>query len=366
VRFARCAAALAALFVLAGTAAGQAAPAAAPVATVEVESARQLIVTPRTWNPGTVVSRDDARIAGVVAGRVLWVAEVGQQLSQGESVARLDDTVTQLRVADLKAQVARTQAQSEYHRAQLARFRSLAATNLSSVSQLDEAGAQLAMDLEDVARLSAQLRQAEYEAEQGDVAAPFPGVVAERFVQRGEYLAAGGAVARLVNTDSVEVRATASLSLAGIVRPGQPVAVRGAGRERKGAVRAAVAVGDERARQFEVRVSLDRSPWPVGAAVEVSLPTGAEHHGVMVPRDAIVQRQGRTVVMRVGADSTVQRIEVETGATFDDTVEVRGAITSGDELVVRGAERIEPGQRVVRVARAAAPSRPQSTTGGSK
>jgi RND family efflux transporter MFP subunit len=313
---------------------------------VEVATARQSLVAPRSWSPGTVVSRDDARIAGVVAGRVLWVAEVGQQLAEGDSVARLDDTVTQLRVADLQAQVGRFQAQAEFHRAQLERFRSLAATNLSSLSQVDESRAQLAMDLEDVARLSAQLRQAEYEAEQGNVLAPYSGVVSERFVQRGEYLAAGAAVARLVNTGSVEVRANGPLSLASSVRPGQSVALRAAGREHTGKVRAIVAVGDERARQFEVRVLLDRSPWPVGTAVEVNLPTGSEHAAVTVPRDAIVQRQGRAIVMRVGKDSHAERVEVEAGVAIEDTIEVRGGIAAGDRVVVRGAERLEAGQEI--------------------
>lgn len=319
---------------------------AAPV-TVEVATARAARMTPRTWIPGSVVSREDARIAGVVAGRVQWIAEVGQRLAAGDALARLDDTVTRLRVADLQAQVARAGSQAELSRVQMERYQSLAATKIYSASQLDEARAQLEMARHDVARLTAQLNQAQYETEQSTVRAPFAGVVAERFIQRGEYLQVGAAVARLVNTDELEARATAALAFAGNVKPGQAAAVRAGAEERQGTVRAVVPVGDDRSRQFEVRVGVNRTRWPVGTAIEVSLPTGAEHSAVLVPRDAIVLRQSQSYVMRVAPNGTVERRDVEAGGAVEDQVEIRSGVAEGDRLVVRGAERLEPGQPVV-------------------
>src|SRR5207253_9784330 len=97
------------------------------------------------------------------------------------------------------------------------------ATKIYPASQLDEASAQLEMAKHDVARLTAQLRQAEYETEQSEIRAPFSGVVTERFAQRGEYLQVGASVVRLVITDDVEARATAALAFAGNVKPGQEI-----------------------------------------------------------------------------------------------------------------------------------------------
>jgi RND family efflux transporter MFP subunit len=318
----------------------------APPVVVEIATARAARVAPRAWIPGSIVSRDDARVAGIVAGRVQWIAEVGQRVEAGGVLARLDDTVVKLRAAELQAQAARAHAQADLARAQLDRFENLAATKIYPASQLDEARAQLDMARQDVVRLSAQLSQAEYETQQSTIRAPFSGVVTERFTQRGEYLQVGAAVARVVNTEDVEVRATAALAFAGNVKPGQVAAIRVAAEERRGTVRAVVPVGDDRSRQFEVRLALAKTQWPVGTAVEVSVPTGADRTAVVVPRDAIVIRQTQSYVMRVSHNGTVERREVDAGSAVEDLVEIRSGVAVGDRLVVRGAERLEPGQTV--------------------
>jgi RND family efflux transporter MFP subunit len=321
-------------------------PAKSPPVSVEVATAKTGRVAPRAWIPGSIVSRDDARIAGIVAGRVQWIAEVGQRVAAGAALARLDDTVVKLRVADLQAQVARSQSQAELASTQLDRYQSLAATKIYPASQLDEARAQLDMARHDVARLTAQLGQAEYETQQSEIRAPFPGVVTERFAQRGEYLQVGASVLRLVNTDDVEARATAALAFAGNIKPGQIASLRVGGEEQRGTVRAVVPVGDDRSRQFEIRLALAKTHWPVGTAVEVSVPTGADRAAVVVPRDAIVIRQTHSYVMRVTQNGTVERCEVESGSAVEDLVEIRSGVSAGDRLVVRGAERLEPGQAI--------------------
>src|SRR5262252_1632132 len=95
-----------------------------------------------SWIPGSIVSRSDARIATVIAGRVTWIAEVGTRVRQGDPLARLDDTVSRLRLEDLRAQVARATAQRDVASSQLERFNRLAATQVLSASQLEDARAQ--------------------------------------------------------------------------------------------------------------------------------------------------------------------------------------------------------------------------------
>ena len=105
-------------------------------------------------------------------------------------------------------------------------------------------------------------------------------------------------------------------------------------------------VGDERARQFELRVALPGDFALVGSAVDVALPEDAGDATLTVPRDAIVQRQDQTYVMRVNAQNTAEQVPVATTLASGDKVEVRGALAVGDRLVVRGAERLSPGQAV--------------------
>jgi RND family efflux transporter MFP subunit len=330
--------------VLAGAAAAD--PPAADRAVVEVGTVTVRPVTIESWIPGSIVSRSDARVASVIAGRVMWIAEVGTRAAQGEAIARLDDTVPRLRVEDLRAQVARARALQQVNSSQLERFNRLAATQVLSASQLDDARAQREMSADDLTRAEAQLRQAQYEIDQSVIRAPFPGMVTERFIQRGEYLQVGAATVRLVNTADVEARATAALELAAHVHPGQTVAIRDHGVQKSGRVRTVVPVGDDRSRQFEVRVTLNSPEWLVGTPVEVSLPSSAERAAVTVPRDALVIRQNHSYVLRVTRANTVEELDVTPGPGIADAVEVSGPLSPGDRLVVRGGERLTAGQAV--------------------
>ncbi len=324
-----------------------AAAASAPErAAVEVGTVGSNVLAAGSWIPGSIVSRSDARIASVIAGRVNWIAEVGTRVRAGDPIARLDDTVSRLRLEDLKAQVARARAQHDVANSQLERFNRLAATQVLSASQLEDARAQREVSNDDVTRANAQQRQAQYEIDQSVIRAPFPGVVTERFIQRGEYVQVGAATVRLVNTTDTEARATAALELAANVHPGQAVTVRDHGIERTGHVRTVVPVGDDRSRQFEVRVALANPQWLVGTPVEVSLPATEARTAVTVPRDALVIRQNHSYVLRVTRTNTVEELDVTPGVGTEDRVEVSGPLAPGDRLVVRGGERLAAGQAV--------------------
>lgn len=330
-------------------------PAAAQRVVVEVATVSVHPLSVASWIPGSIVSRSDARIASVIAGRVTWIADVGTRVKQGEPLARLDDTMSRLRLEDLRAQVARARATHDVASSQLERFNRLAATQALSASQLDDARAQRDVSSDDVARADAQLREAQYEIDESVIRAPFSGIVTERFIQRGEFVAVGAATVRLVNTADVEARATAALELAAHVQPGQKVTLRDHGIEKSGTVRTVVPVGDDRSRQFEVRVTLTSPEWLVGTPVEVNLPTTAARAAVIVPRDALVIRQNHSYVLRVTRANTVEELDVTPGVGMADAIEVSGPLSPGDRLVVRGAERLAAGQ-AVRVIAAAAPT----------
>ena len=67
---------------------------------------------------------------------------------------------------------------------------------------------------------------------------------------------------------------------------------------------------------------------------------------VAVPRDALVLHSEGDSVVRIDAGVRATRLPVRAGAELDDLVEVEGNVQPGDRLVVRGGERVEPGQSV--------------------
>jgi hypothetical protein len=105
-------------------------------------------------------------------------------------------------------------------------------------------------------------------------------------------------------------------------------------------------VGDDRSRQFEVRVVSEDPDWLVGTSVEVSLPSATERTALTIPRDALVIRENHSYVLRVSHGNTVEELDVTPGIALADVVEVRGPVSAGDQLVIRGAERLSAGQTV--------------------
>ena len=328
-------------------AAGAAENKASPAANVEVAAATRAQLAPARWVPGSVVSRDDARIASGSAGRLVRVAEVGARVKQGEVLAKLDDATLRLRLEEARAEQARATAQRDLAQAQLDRLTRLAPGNAAvAQSQMDEAKAQHESMRQDLSRLDARRRSIEHDIAETEIRAPYAGVVSERYVQRGEYVALGAAVVHLVDTEHLEARIQAPLALAPNLRAGTVVTVRQGGAEQRATVRAVVPVGDERSRQFELRLALPDGMALVGTPIEAALPETVGAESLTVPRDAIVMRQDRTYVVRVREDNTAERVEVTPGLAQDALVAVRGSLAAGDRVVVRGAERLEPGQVV--------------------
>jgi RND family efflux transporter MFP subunit len=319
---------------------------ATPPVIVGVASAVATSFSPRHWAPGSVISREDARVAGEQGGRVIRIAEVGAQLRSGEALAVLDDTALRLREREAAANLARIQSQLDLAIRQEARYAQLAAQQNIARAQHDQLQANRDVLAQERASAGAMLAQIRLQRSQMVIRAPFPGMVVERLAQLGEYLTAGGAVARLVDTSDLEVRVRAPVDLAKHLQIGGSVLLRVAGIESVNAISAMVPVGDEASRQLELRISMASQRLPVGTAVEVGLPSEAERDVLAVPRDAVILRREGSFVLRVDAADKAERIAVETGANLDGLVEVQGDLRAGDRLIVRGGERVQPGQTV--------------------
>lgn len=321
-------------------------PPQAPPAVVGVAPAVSTELAPRHWAPGSVISRQDARVASEQGGRVVRVAEVGQRVRAGEPLALLDDAALRLREQEHRAEIGRIEAQLDLATRQERRYAQLAMQQNIARAQYDQLRSERDALAQDRARARSQLAQTRLQRAQMTVRAPFSGVVAERLVQLGEYVANGDAVARVVDTATPEVRVRAPVDLAKHLSVGTVVQLRVDGKEEAHAVTALVPVGDEASRQLELRIALDTPSLPVGSALEVGMPSAAPRRAVAVPRDAVILRREGDFVLRVGADGKAERVPVKSGTEIGDLVEVSGAVKPGDRLVVRGGERVEPGQAV--------------------
>jgi RND family efflux transporter MFP subunit len=317
-----------------------------PPPKVGVAEARAMKMAPKVTLPGTVVARNDSKLASEVEGRVAWVAEVGTVVKAGDIIARIDKNVAGMQLASDKANVARLSAQLSFDRGQADRMDRLFTQSAIAKATRDQALSTRQMDEGALAQARASMNKSQYQFSHSEIRAPFPGRVAARLINAGEYAIPGKEIVRLVDIDSIEVKAQSPIDTARFLREGMPVSVDIARRKIVAPVRAIVPVGDEASRTIEIRVALKAGQALVGDAAKVMVPSAAPRNVLAVPRDALVLREDSTYIFKVDGKNVTARVAVETGTEDGAMVEVHGPLKSGDRVIVRGAERLEAGQKV--------------------
>lgn len=340
----------------AGGAQEAAAPEGPPPAHVAVAKAETRSLAPQAETPGAVVSTRDSRVAAAAAGKVEWVAEVGAEVETGDIIARLDQADAKYARDDMAAQVARLRARADYLESHYKRFASLGDDAGESEATLDEMRSNRDEALQALRQAEVALARAQTDLERTLVKAPFSGRIVSQQSQVGEYANPGTELVRLVDTRHLEVTARATAGLARNIEPGAVINVSNGAETLSAKVRAVVPVGDERSRMLEIRLELPESGWYIGSAVQVSLPAQRPRLATAVPRDALVLRADRVSVYVVGENRIAKRVDVELGAAEGDYIEVIGGVEPGDDVVVRGGERLRDGQPVTLAAGAAEPS----------
>lgn len=331
-----------AIFV-AGTASAQDGPPPAPVEVVDVE---MTVLAPTLDIPGTVVSRNDARLAAEVPGRLTWVAEIGARVGKGENVATIEDAILRLQKQEFEGIVASVNSRRGFLEREVRRLRTLAQQNIAAKNQLDQTESDLAAAESDMGVATARLRQIEVQLARTKIVAPFPGIVTERLQNPGEHASPGVAVVRLIQPDDIEVVARAPLASLNYVTEGSELLVTGDRHKGAGIVRTLVPFGDGRSHLFEIRVTLPSTPWRIAESVRLGVPSAEPIEVLAVPRDALVLRREGTTVFRILDDSTAERITVTTGLGAGGMIQITGGINVGDRVVIRGAERLRDGQKV--------------------
>ena len=325
-----------------------------PPPPVVVVTAERVTLSPVTWYPGTVISRNQANIAAEVPGRIEWVAEVGTMVKAGEPVARLDAVLLKQSLAEYQAQISRERARLTFLDAEVKRLDRLVKRRTATRSQLDEAISQRGVTRSELAAAQARMQLTNERVARTEIRAPFAAVVAERVLQAGEWADDGRAVVRLVDTESLEVQTWIPVQSLAYVTPGNRLDLTASPAAGQGVVRTLVPVGDDRSRLYDLRLTLTGQRWAVGQSVRVAVPTGASKDVIAVDRDALVLRKGRIAVFRIDGEDKAERVPIETGIASGSLIEVIG-VNEGDRVVIRGGERLRPGTQVRVVPRAGKP-----------
>ncbi len=327
---------------------------------------------------GYVTARRAATVSSKVTGKVIEVlVEEGMKVSEGQLLARLDDTnvKTSLRLAEAQFlsatnALAETRVRIKEAEQELQRQTGLVRNNIATQADYDHAeAAALALKarlVQQESDITVAQRQVAYWQQQLDdtiIRAPFAGIVTSKNAQPGEMISpvsAGGGFTRtgictIVDMDSLEIEIDVNESYINRVEPGQPVeATLDAYPDWKipCKVIAIIPTADRQKSTVKVRVGFDKLDRRILPEMSVKVafrdsggPTVTASSLVSVPKAAVRQENGRDIVLVVPNNRTERRA-VTISRRDGEEILLSAGVAAGEKVVVEPSSGVADRARV--------------------
>ncbi len=335
-----------------------------PPAKVLLDEVRMEVLTEQRAATGEIRSPMRSQLAVQVAGLVteLFVKE-GEDVKQGQVIARLDDARAQLQVRREKAQYAHAQAvvvqrQAELDEAQrdFERVEELQRRGSAGMTEIDGARTLLASRTAQLSQAQAELMTvgadydlAQRELEDTVIRAPFAGRVVERHTEVGQWIDRGGAVATVVSLTDLEARVDIPQQYYQALNDSTgpiEILVPAINATVSGEMIAIIPQADSLSRLFPARIRIHdpKQLLRPGMSVTAMIPTGVSSEMLTVSKDAIV-RTATGEHLFFNADGVAAMMTVHRLFAAGDRVAIRpGKLVAGMTVVVDGNERLRAGQ----------------------
>ncbi len=335
-------------------------------AVVGVDAVREDVIDQRFPVIGRLVARRSGAVAARVAGPVAEIqVEVGDRVEKGQILAvlvrerlRAERARRAADVAERKAALVTASAEQTMTGDEVSRLVRLKKSRSAAFPQAryDDKRNQLAMLQSEVgeararmARAQAELRLADIALKYAEIRAPYAGVVALRHAEVGAWLNIGQPVVDLIADESLELEADVPAARIPDVAPGAPVQVSISGKRYPATSRAIIP--DEnpltrtRAVRFTPGFETAEAGFAANQSVTVEIPIGKGRRAVTVHKDAVSRKGGGALVF-LSKDGKATPRPVQLGEAIGTRFEVMSGLVVGDLVVIRGNERLRPGQAI--------------------
>jgi RND family efflux transporter MFP subunit len=341
--------------------------------------------------PGTIQALHEATIYARVGGYVKsWSADIGKLVHAGDVLADIDAPELDESVRQAEQQVAQTRATLGLAKADVARWRTLAADSAVSREELDQKSAAYDAAEANTGAAEANLRRLVQMQKFTKVTSPLTGVVTSRNVDIGSLISASGA-----SSAPLSAGGTASQSMGSLFRIAETDTVRtyisvpeADALTMQPGMTADVTVQELPDRRFVGHVARTSQALDVGSRtllVEVdianpglSLLTGmyANVHlhltrrspSIILPASALVIRSNGTEIATVDDGqathtTTIHLQPVVIGRDLGGTIEIQSGLTAGTVVVSNPSAELQDGMKVTVAATAVQNPAPTAPTG---
>ncbi|HEY1073319.1 efflux RND transporter periplasmic adaptor subunit [Brevundimonas sp.] len=342
-------------------------PAGASRQTVSVATATSVALPRVIVASGTVSAWEEVPVGAETGGLTavgVYVDE-GAYVRQGQVLVKLNDALLQAQLRQQQAAVQTAEANAARDDAALARAQELKTRGFLSQASLDFALADQRASQANLASARASLSETRTRLAQSEIKAPVSGQIISRSVTKGQIVASGTELFRMVRDGRLELDAQVPETDLPAIRAGQTATVTSnEGVATSGTVRIVTPEVDAQTRLGLARITLSPgSGLKTGMFARAAIDAGAQP-ATVVPTGAVLYRNNKSGVFVLDAQSAAHFRPVTVLSRRDDQTSVSG-IEPGVRIVVQGAGFLNDGDKVT-VSTAQAPPTPVAAAAPAK
>jgi RND family efflux transporter MFP subunit len=336
-----------------------AAKAAAAGQTVTVATATLTAIPRIITASGTISAWEEVPVGAETGGLVATAVYVdeGSYVRQGQPLVQLNDALLQAQLRQQQAALQSAEANAARDAAALGRAQELKEKGFLSQASLDTALANQRATTAGVASARAALAETQTRLSQATLRAPVAGLIISRSVTRGQIVAAGTEMFRMVRDGRLELDAQVPETDLALIRAGQTATISSDQLgETTGRVRIVTPEVNATSRLGVARVALSGvGGFRPGMFAKGQIDVGAQPT-ITVPTGSVLYRENRSGVFVLGASNVVRFAPVTVLSRSAERTSVTG-LSEGTRVVVDGAGFLGDGDHVtVGAATPAAPA----------
>ena len=325
---------------------------------VSVAPAVQRSVSDSEEFSGRLEAIDFVELRPRVAGTIDKVHFVdGALVRKGDLLFTIDPRPFEAELARAQSQLASTKAKSELAQSELARAKTLLAQQAASKEEVDQLNSTSRTSQADIQGAEAALRVASLNLGYTQVRAPIAGRVSRALITAGNLVNEQSVLTSIAGVGRVYAYFDGSeqtyLQLRALKADAKaPRVVMGLANETNYPHVGQLDFVDNRLNPqtgaIRMRASFDnaKGQFTPGLAARLRMESPTAYDAVMVPDRAIGTDQTKKFVFVVAGDGKPQFREIKPGALFDGMRVVQGNLKAGENVVVDGLQRIQPGMTV--------------------
>jgi RND family efflux transporter MFP subunit len=300
---------------------------------------------------GVVRARHETDLGFRVAGKIVArIVNVGDRVSAGDVVARLDAQDLILQVQSAEAELAAATSNLAQTAADFERYTTLKTRGYASVADFDRKKA--AKDEADgrLERARRALGLARNQLAYAELKADADGVITATLAEPGQVVATGQPVARLAHRGEKEAVVALPETWLAEAR-GSTATVRlwsDPDRRFQARLRELSPQADPATRTFSARFTIQDADDAValGMTATVVLARDSEAAIARLPLGAVINRGTGPLVYVVDHNGTLARRPVTISSVTEDAVLVTAGLNVGDQVVTLGVHKLDPGTKV--------------------